>query len=833
MLPKIKMIPTLKNPISLNKREIPKINIPFSYNYIENSPSKKNISKSLINNASNSFTKGSKLFNASTKNNSINNSYFKENLYYYPPHYNKFSYMKKLSSQAVLYEDFNFNKAPSLKKNFHGIHKMMKDRRISKIKYLDNLFSMSMTGNNFPHSFSTKNNEFEINNNNTTNKFLVKNNSCEELKSKTLNNKKLINYVDSEIKNYSPYKIITHRETKSSSDKLESINNYPSPTKNEFNKNSSLPTSERKTEYTNYRSLTNRQTFSITRSGSFITDLNTKKFNFNINDCIFESKIKIKNLSAFALKVLNMKIFQGLQKNTLNCFFEKHFQKLKNHINHVETNFEKYKNVCEEFNYQYTSYIKFLKKTVIDMGDENKSLISKKINLTFEIEDILNENIKTQNELEKLIDMRNFLYKARHKGEEIPDIYSTFYIESKRYLLAKLFINLFGETNNITVMKYLSNLPGEIIDENSVSSSKFYVEQCPPLIGHININKKNDVQIINDIRGKKKKSKINKIDYNNVFTSYDEFISLMKHLEDKNRNSLIDNEINLGLIIKYKENLENIKTPDEIEIEEKLRKLIEIKDTELKKLKKKNLELTKEYNEIFATISEEDLFNKKEISLKKDDGNKSSFQDLTYFQTVNYNSLVKRAKYSGLVFFQKILKSYLLLMKLYSDNKDKTFYIKTHPECLEDIIKFSSSQEGITKVSYFIIKYILKILELYEYLWDYISKKNQIYESDEKNLVAMKKQQDLISDQRKLENARTLRKLIEKRRNNENKKLIEKWLMPPKYVGRGNDVDTYIRKLYKSKRKGIKGIKPIMKKIVKINTNTNENDDSEALLCYD
>ena len=47
----------------------------------------------------------------------------------------------------------------------------------------------------------------------------------------------------------------------------------------------------------------------------------------------------------------------------------------------------------------------------------------------------------------------------------------------------------------------------------------------------------------------------------------------------------------------------------------------------------------------------------------------------------------------------KILRSYLLLMKLFSNNKDKTFYIKTHPECLEEIIKFSSSQEGITKVS--------------------------------------------------------------------------------------------------------------------------------------
>ena len=94
-------------------------------------------------------------------------------------------------------------------------------------------------------------------------------------------------------KNFAPYKTIIHRETISSSDKLESINNYPYTTNKEFNKLSNLPTSERKTDYTNYRSITNRQTFSITRSSSFITDLNTKKLNFDINDCIFESKINI------------------------------------------------------------------------------------------------------------------------------------------------------------------------------------------------------------------------------------------------------------------------------------------------------------------------------------------------------------------------------------------------------------------------------------------------------------------------------------------------------------------------------------------------------------
>ena len=188
MFPKIKMVPAFGNPISLNKKQIPKINLHFYYNYLGNSHSKRNISKSNINNASNnSFSKGSKIYDTSTKNNTINNSYFNNKLYYYPPHKNKFSYFYNLSSKAgFLYDDYNFNKAPSLKKNFHVIHKMMKDKRINKINYLNNIFSLSLTGNNFPHSFSIKNKEIEINNNYATNKLLNKTNSSGDIKSKTL-----------------------------------------------------------------------------------------------------------------------------------------------------------------------------------------------------------------------------------------------------------------------------------------------------------------------------------------------------------------------------------------------------------------------------------------------------------------------------------------------------------------------------------------------------------------------------------------------------------------------------------------------------------------------
>ena len=72
--------------------------------------------------------------------------------------------------------------------------------------------------------------------------------------------------------------------------------------------------------------------------------------NFELNDCIFESGSNIKNVCSFAKKILHMKIFQGFQKTTLNSFLDNNFVKLRKYIDHIETNFEKYMNICKIYN---------------------------------------------------------------------------------------------------------------------------------------------------------------------------------------------------------------------------------------------------------------------------------------------------------------------------------------------------------------------------------------------------------------------------------------------------------------------------------------------------
>ena len=83
----------------------------------------------------------------------------------------------------------------------------------------------------------------------------------------------------------------------------------------------------------------------------------------------------------------------------------------------------------------------------------------------------------------------------------------------------------------------------------------------------------------------------------------------------------------------------------------------------------------------------------------------------------------------------------------------------------------------------------------------------------------------MISEKRKLDNARTLRKLLDKKRFDANRQLIKKWLMPPKYIGKGNYVSIYCRNLVRAKSREI-----VMKKknIVKRKSSF-ENDLDEFL----
>ena len=820
MLPKINVTSTYRKNIRLTKTKITKLTSPTTIYNINSTQTKGFPTESPKHNASYNQSKRSRIFNASTKINTTSTSNFNDNLYYYPPHNRKFSYVDNLSSEVVLlYGDFNFNKAPSLRQNFSGIRKIIKDHKTNKIKYLDNLFSMSMYGNKISQRFSGDNKNTELTNQVNTNTKISRNNSCGELSSNNkikIKNIKNTQYKNNENKIYIQNKATSPKETNNNNDeKFKSNNNLPSTTNQETVKLPELSKTEEKNKIT-------RENNIFHRSNSFITDLNNRKLIFDINECIFESNRNIKNVCNFAKKLFHIKLYQGFQRKTIDNFIYDNFHKLEKYINNVESNFSKYTEVCKIYNHEFFNYMIFLKSKIIEMENGTKSLIMKQTKLEFEIDDLINANIITQRKLEKLIDMRNFIYKVRHKDETIPNIYSTFYIENKRYLLAKLFIKLFKNFNNLSIEKYLQNIPLEIPDLNSFHPSEFIVENNPPLLMKIDNN------ISNSNKSKKNHKNIKResnIDHKNYFGSYEEFIRIIKYLENQNISLLEENMRRNGYIEKYKKTLENCIVYEDIEFEEKLKQNIEIKEKELEVVKNKNLMLLQKFKNIYNMLFKGDLFIKAKKTSKKDDEQKSSFQDLTYFQTINYNFLIKKAKYPGLIFFRKLLKSYLDFLKI---NTDETIYNRTHPDYLEEIINFALNAEQNEKFTYFLNRYVLQILQLYEYICDYTYKKYQIYKLNEKNLVIMKKQKEIILDKRKLDNARTLRKLIDKKRYNANMQLIEKWSMPTKYREKRNYVGTYCRDLIRAKSKDVLLIK---KKVVKKKYDI--DNDLDELLHYD
>ncbi len=824
-----------------------------------NSSSNKNL-ESNKNRNSNNVSKKSKIMNNSTNNNSTNNSNFYENLYYYPPHNSKYSYANNLSSEVYfLYSDFNFNKAPSLRDNLSGIQRLIRNRKKNKIEYLNNIFFSSICRNKLNQTNNddiseSKKKDIEILNKNLYNKKPERNNSCMEFissknkyfKEEPLNYTKNINTNSNKIRNKNinrytnsgsisttTYKTINTNKMldmskdnikikKQRNEKINSKNkNAYSKTIQEFTylpniiNQPNIPSISKSIDFSTIDGKSRMRSNSLNniKQKSFITGLNTEQMTYKLNDCLFESKDKIKKLNEFEIKIYQMKLFQGFQKTQLNYLLDKNIYSVQKYIAHIEKIYKQFIIIDKRYNYSFHEYKKYLVEVVSDLDNELKTIINEHIQLEYDVDALLNKNINKQKELERLIDMRNFLYRVKHKDEIIPDINSTLYIESKKYALADCLKKLFINDNNITVIKYLNNMPSETPDLSNIDNSKFIVRNCPPLLTN-SINEESKNNLINSLNSKLNNRKIKKNkkreiekerekhkelekerqEYikKNVFTDPWDLIQIIIFLEDQNRFLLRQNENKRILIEKYKDDLENCIPKEDIELEKKVIAEIAIREKELEKLKNRNNILLEQYNHIYNINLKNDIFKKIQKKPKKSEAGKSSFADFNYFQTVNYNYQIKKAKYPGMVFFGKLLKIFVNFLSLNYDSFTKEkFYTHIHPDYLNEILEYSENMNFNDRNCFFIYQYIIKLLKLYEYICDYVFKKNIEYKANPKNHPIIKKEYDKIANKRKLDNARTIRILIENKRINSNKQLIEKWMRPEKYISRKVDKNNY------------------------------------------
>jgi hypothetical protein len=493
--------------------------------------------------------------------------------------------------------------------------------------------------------------------------------------------------------------------------------------------------------------------------------------------------------------------------------------------------------MSKEYENNYQEYLRYLRELISDMDSELKDITNKHIQLEYDIDNLLHKIIDKQIELEKLIDMRNFLYRVKHKDEKMPksDIYATFYIESKRFFLGDCLSKLFKDDNNITVIKYMNDLAEIKQNEDAIDDSKYIVKNSPPLIAdnYYTILFSNDSK--NKNKNKKRRNNLAKESQQmlemirkNVFSEPEEIIKTLKYLEDQNRFLLKQNENKRLLIEKYKSDLENCMPQEDIKIENNLISEILVKEKELSKLKEKNNMLKQKYNYFYQRNIKNVVFEKGNKKRKKSEAGKSSFADLHYFQSVFYNTQIKRAKYPGMILFGKLIKYFLNFLSMNYDcfTKEK-FYTHISKDHLNEILEYSEIMDFNEKNYFLIYRYIIKLLKLYEYICDYVFKKNIEYNSNEKNKPIIKRENDKIGEKRKLDNARTIRLLIENKRIEGNKQLIEKWQKPEKYICRKIDNNNY-KLLLKNKSQD-----DILKKTkTKKKYNTGIDDEFNGLVHY-
>ena len=388
-------------PLNENKKKKKQVMSSYYYNKIKNESKDVFYDNDNIQKNRRTKCKSKIVKNITNHNISTNNSNLYENLYYYPEHNSKYSYSNNISSEvSLLYNDFNFNKAPSLSQNRSAIRNIIKTNKKHKIHYLNNLFCSSMCRNKLNNSNSVD--DF-FNGGLFMNKNLKqeRNNSCIEFvpnkRKKYFNsflfhsiaNMKKISNKNLSNRNMSSGFISTGYKTidtsKCNSKKIMSKDSLHLPmissklnNKTVFSsrKNNKEKEKHNDINISNDNICTYNTIFNDNSKSQFLTNLNTQKIRFALNECIFHSRNQKIKLNEFVLKMLQIKIFQGVQKARINTIFNREVCEAQKYIKKIEKIYEKSSVIYKKYNHDFIEYMSFLNEMIIKYNRELKSFVN-------------------------------------------------------------------------------------------------------------------------------------------------------------------------------------------------------------------------------------------------------------------------------------------------------------------------------------------------------------------------------------------------------------------------------------------------------------------------
>ena len=711
-------------------------------------------------------------------------------------------FKKRLSSNSNdYYRGMQLNRAPTLYINKKSISQIVNKKKKEKLNNYNNFyFNMKLNNVKFSRNkskgprFYCEEKSYLINNKNTSNISEIHGKSAYEnfsiisnLKNNSLNNKSFnTNTSKSEkdeeenIKNIFP-NIIKNMTQRKISNKIKedksSLKSNSQDNKSFINNNSVMMTllpnvtNPKRNQLYNFENKSNKDIN--------LSNFETKKIQTYIYELIYKKHIFPSQFISLEGHIIKIKYFQKIQEINLQKLLKTDKYNINNKIKYLEKILKIYNNLWGKYRKKIINYLIFLSnKSDILQVQLDKYIIEKR-EIKNQIEKLMILNVKKQVELEQLVKLRNFLLQVKLRYKKQPDYFKPLlHRDSRKIEVGNCILNSKVGTKNSDVINFLdsftlSNLV-QLYEVNPSDSTKLLLikrrrykrkttnmnlyNSLPKLFKEKYVYKKNLLEDKNIYIPLKKEV---------FFNSPSEFIEIMENLEEKNLlllNRII--EIRKSYEI-YKQEYEKICSQN---IEEEN---IDIKDKikYLNKLKGKNKFLESERKSL-QNIQFNIDYKYTEKYIKKKEN--STFVDIIFFKTRNYFNTIKKHKFEGVMLFETLKK---FILDFYSYKYD--YDINRSYEIVGGILQFkklfsldknSFNEDNKFKVN----EHILKLLKIYNDIYQFVNNKNILYESNKENKKFIDIKNVEIQTMRKIENSRVIRQLLEEKRQKNIKKILDK-----------------------------------------------------------
>ena len=737
-----------------------------------------------------------------------------------------------ICSSENIYKERSFMHAPSFNKNLSQIHQIIKIKKFTKNKQVENMFFNAGLSNENMDDFNiVKKDNFSVKIKKPKLRPIQRNKSCEKLidvskklqkiikneespqlsmnfskmlnvnknNSKIMNNKKSTKNFKINTSSYSTTtnkSIITSRlpefQSNSNSNSRMCINEEE---KKELKNDISLPklpiNKIKKVVIPQLSSqdssIFDSEKFELESpkiSGSFITSLNTNKMRFDINKLLIENNRGKEKIDKFEEKIFKMKIFQTYQKKSLEKYINDEKFSIQEKVDHILKFYKIYEKIYMDYAKDIDRYINFLFAISNEYEIAMRVSSKKKKDINYEIEVLIDKLITKQEELEYLIKTRNFIFVVKNRAKNIINMDDQYvYRISKRKNLVDSLFDLFGRTENSFAFKYLKRIIPinqlEKIVMSNINKKKILTKSRITLRQTTSLTSSTE-KIIDELSPPPPGEKI--------FETPDDFIDVFNSLRNENISFLKDyekSELEKGVLLNELNKLNEIY---EEYMKSYLHYYINNVKKELEIEKDKFNTLSKKYD-----FSKNLLANKNDLSSLKHDFKIISFSghnNIFFFNMVKYNIMRIKYKYEGLVLFEKLINNISYILK---ENEKLKFFeldeVYTYiPRNI--LIQFlNTKKENFNEKSQYLIKeYILQLIKLFDFLCLIIVNKNE----ESKKIYGMKyiSLRNQVQKERNAQNNLIIKKMIIDRSEAEAKKLMEKWNKKTVLETRKNDLES-------------------------------------------